>query len=529
MKLHYLRSEFIFFLGFTFILTGRFVFDYLTLPEAVVESYYAKPYLDAAVGFDYFTNVLIPQVGQVLLIFLSYLLLNFLLVPMLKRTVNTGFDPLRSFLALIWVMLAAWIMAHCALGLSWLAQPHLYNYDYSRISLQILALFGYHGESIINLTVGLPNAMLFIFLFLAYAAFRERLLGYLAKPGPLQEWYILITNQIVANLMVVGLLMVWLLIFKNSAHGDELMLSYLSILSIVPTSSLINGLWFIPWVGERSLWRRVIFSSFIFSFFLSLLPGLLLLALLETDAWGFAVYLAIGIVGIPIFTNYLWQKYQEIQDKQSQFRKVETELAQSTADLQFLRSQINPHFLFNALNTLYGTALTEKASRSAEGIQRLGDMMRFMLYENMADSISLSKEIHYLHNYLELQRLRIQDSENISIEAELKPAEQDYEIAPMLLIPFVENAFKHGISLQRESWIRISIYFEENSLYFIVANSMHPKKDIDTEKETGGIGLKNVTDRLALLYPNQHELFYQGDGHEFVVRLSLQLQASVYA
>src|SRR5690606_5921669 len=133
-----------------------------------------------------------------------------------------------------------------------------------------------------------------------------------------------------------------------------------------------------------------------------------------------------------------------------------TKLDQRSADLQFLRSQINPHFLFNALNSLYGTALQENAEKTAEGIQKLGDMMRFMLHENNQDYIAVEREKEYLINYVDLQLLRTSGQENIEIIFSRTEANCMGEIAPMLLIPFVENAFKHGISLQKRSWVKIS-------------------------------------------------------------------------
>ena len=118
-----------------------------------------------------------------------------------------------------------------------------------------------------------------------------------------------------------------------------------------------------------------------------------------------------------------------------QLRIVEKELVKSKADIQFLRSQINPHFLFNVLNTLYGTALQENAERTAEGIQRLGDMMRFMLHENNLDFIRMNKEVEYLRNYIALQKLRTQSSPDIIIEDNINEQNCNYQIAPMLLIP----------------------------------------------------------------------------------------------
>jgi LytS/YehU family sensor histidine kinase len=217
--------------------------------------------------------------------------------------------------------------------------------------------------------------------------------------------------------------------------------------------------------------------------------------------------------------------FQQRRDKILQLRGVEKELVKSTANLQFLRSQINPHFLFNSLNTLYGTALLENSDRTAEGIQMLGDMMRFMLHENNQDFISLNREIEYLQNYIALQKLRTQSSPNIHIEDSIRETACSHQIAPMLLIPFIENAFKHGISLQEKSWIYIRLSCDQQGIQFEVRNSRHPRKEITPEQAKSGIGLANVTERLLLLYPGRHTLSIGGDASEFDVQLSLQLSS----
>jgi LytS/YehU family sensor histidine kinase len=194
----------------------------------------------------------------------------------------------------------------------------------------------------------------------------------------------------------------------------------------------------------------------------------------------------------------------------------------SKTDLQFLRSQINPHFLFNVLNTLYGTALQENAMITAEGIQKLGDMMRFMLHENNLDFIEMHKEIEYLKNYIALQKLRTQSSPDIIIEDNISDQNCNRKIAPMLLIPLVENAFKHGISLKERSWIKINLECSQDQIVFEVHNSMHAKIDNDPEKERSGIGFKNVLERLKLIYGNRFQISVNGDGKEFFVKLAIQ-------
>lgn len=219
-----------------------------------------------------------------------------------------------------------------------------------------------------------------------------------------------------------------------------------------------------------------------------------------------------------------WNNYKNrIAVKTEEIKTLKTELGKSDANLNFLKSQINPHFLFNALNTLYGTALQENAERTGEGIQKLGDMMRFMLQENIADKIALSRDVNYLNNYISLQKLRTATNADITIETQIEEQHGTFQIAPMLLIPFVENAFKHGISLQYPSHIKITLQTIGNELYFDVHNSIHLKHDSDPEKLQSGIGLQNVKQRLALQYPNLHELIIRENAKEFFIHLTLKL------
>jgi two-component sensor histidine kinase len=218
-----------------------------------------------------------------------------------------------------------------------------------------------------------------------------------------------------------------------------------------------------------------------------------------------------------------WFVYKRTIEGDEELYVLKKELGQTNANFDFLRSQINPHFLFNALNTIYGTALQEKAERTSEGIEKLGDMMRFMLQENMQEKISLSREIDYLNNYISLQRLRTDTHPMITIDTNIEEQVIPVQVAPMLLIPFVENAFKHGISFREASHIKITLEVKESTLYFDVFNNKHQKQENDPEKNKSGIGLNNVKQRLKLLYPGKHELIIRETGKDFFVHLTIQL------
>lgn len=238
----------------------------------------------------------------------------------------------------------------------------------------------------------------------------------------------------------------------------------------------------------------------------------------------------LGMGAITIFTLFFilapvqWFIFKRLARNNEELFVLKKELGQTEANIDLLRSQINPHFLFNALNTLYGLAIHEKAARTSEAIEKLGSMMRFMLQENVQEKISLARDLEYLNNYIALQRLRTDINPNIRIQIAIQQeVGSAVQIAPMLLIPFIENAFKHGISLREESHIRISLELNNNTLYFDVFNTKHVRSENDPEKNSNGIGLMNVKQRLQLVYPGKHELIIRETMHDYFVHLVLNL------
>ncbi|HSI76963.1 MAG TPA: histidine kinase, partial [Lunatimonas sp.] len=263
-------------------------------------------------------------------------------------------------------------------------------------------------------------------------------------------------------------------------------------------------------------------------YFWSLPVGILLATGIAAVAYG--VHIVILTVGIGFalvtiiiiipFSNLFFIKYDAYL---SELNSLTVRVDQSSANLSFLRSQINPHFLFNILNTLYGAALQENADKTASGIQKLGDMMRFMLHENTMEKIPVEREKDYLINYVDLQELRIKGQENIALTFIKPDSTCTGEIAPMLLIPFIENAFKHGISMQKKSWVNIHLRCLAGSVHLDVTNSIHRTTSNDPEYKASGIGLENVRQRLKLLYSGKHELTIRENDTEYFVHLSIQL------
>lgn len=199
------------------------------------------------------------------------------------------------------------------------------------------------------------------------------------------------------------------------------------------------------------------------------------------------------------------------------------QLQRTTAELQLIKNQINPHFLFNTLNNLFAMAIEKEAMALAESISQLTNMMRYTIYENQMAYVPLRKEITYIQNYIHLQQLRFTEAE-VPIEFTIKGEPASIEIAPMLLINFVENAFKHGISLQRESFIFIHLEIQEKQLVFSVENTKHQRLERGYPQYSG-LGLASSRKLLQLLYPSRHQLQINETTHVYKVLLSLGLRA----
>ena len=208
----------------------------------------------------------------------------------------------------------------------------------------------------------------------------------------------------------------------------------------------------------------------------------------------------------------LVRDYLEKEDEYQKLDKIRLE-----NELNFLRGQINPHFLFNTLNSLYAFAL-EKSDKVPEFILRLSEMMRYMLYECNEPYVTLDKEINYLKSYIELQKIRMEDRGTVKFSVSGDTA--DKSIAPFLLINFVENSFKHSQDNQiKDIIIDISLKVEQDEMHFRTINNTISKPG----ETSAGIGLKNVRKRLELLYYHRYELQINSTDTIFETKLTLRL------
>jgi len=221
------------------------------------------------------------------------------------------------------------------------------------------------------------------------------------------------------------------------------------------------------------------------------------------------IYVASPVVLIKMTQNYIRQE------------RNATRLAQekTEAELKILRNQLQPHFLFNNLNNIYSMVISGD-KLAGNSLLKLSDILSYMLYECNVEKINLEKEIHLIRNYIELEKLRYEDRLELSFEVQGDISGQ--LISPLLLMPFIENAFKHGVSKSEgRSWVRVYLFVEGKTLQYLVENSLHENYD-EAINVTSGIGLSNVKKRLDILYTDRHQLTIQRID-TYLVKLIIEL------
>ncbi len=228
------------------------------------------------------------------------------------------------------------------------------------------------------------------------------------------------------------------------------------------------------------------------------------------ELWKNSNYLQYFILTIIIFSYLVIERLNDLDKK---YLNMEKEKLQS--ELSFLKYQLNPHLLFNTLNNLFSMSQAHNADDVSDGILKLSGIMRYMLYENKEAKIALTKEIDFLKQYIDLQKLRVSDEKLINVNFTVDGAVDLVKIPSFILVPFVENAFKHGINIKKESQISIHLKVVNKKLVFEVMNSIF-RTQKKLSKNEGGIGISNLKKRLELLYPNSYLLEqFEKDGMYF--------------
>lgn len=223
-----------------------------------------------------------------------------------------------------------------------------------------------------------------------------------------------------------------------------------------------------------------------------------------------AVFFTFFSLGLKVL-----ERHDKVEKKHKELEKEKL-----NSELALLKNQISPHFFFNTLNNIY-SLIAINTQDSQEAVLKLSRLMRYLLYESEQGKTQLSNEIEFMNNYIDLMRLRMSDK--ISLSVVFPEQYEDIAVPPLLFIPFIENAFKHGITYRDKSYIKISMKLENKVILFQCSNSIG-KKTGNEEDQYNGIGLENVTKRLKLLFPDKHVLKIDKTDHDFHVFLEIDLK-----
>lgn len=333
----------------------------------------------------------------------------------------------------------------------------------------------------------------------------------------------LIRNRILQHILFWGLSFLILInILKVSAEIKRIDIIYTAIFH-VPIFSIvylnlkvlfpyflekgkyfIYGLLIIASIVLGALFYIILFDSWIDLIF----SGYYFIA--YYSFWDISLYFVIYLLLSSLFKLARgWFQLQEIENEKT------------LAELKALKSQINPHFLFNSLNSIYGLA-RKKSDVVPDKIVRLSDLLRHIIYDSESDFIPLEKEIEMIRNYIELQNLRTFENEKIQFTITGKI--EGHKIAPLIFLPFVENSFKHGVkSGIEDAFVKINIEINGKVIHFETENKYGSTNQI-SDKKYAGIGIENVKKRLELIYPGQHILTISKNTNTFKVILQVQLK-----
>ncbi len=327
-------------------------------------------------------------------------------------------------------------------------------------------------------------------------------------------------NRVLKHILIWGAAWVLLILFFTEGWEDPLRLLYRGLPVIVSILALIaiNVLYLLPELYfKRKIGLYFLISSFLFIGIIWLLNNDLLIFSEWAEKYDIPERLSQRRKNeqavtwlryfIPLLISFVGSTLIELTHFANKKEKAAISIEKEKLDteMKFLKSQINPHFLFNVLNNIY-TLTIIKSDKAPDNIMRLSKMLRYMLYDSNDGKVPLQKEIDYLENYISLASLK--DSRGLNIKVDLNNYQTGLKIAPLLFIPFVENAFKHSkIEDLKNGFIHIELNTSKQHLEFSVKNST-PNVVFKKDK-VGGIGLANTKQRLELLYPNKHELRHE--------------------
>lgn len=328
------------------------------------------------------------------------------------------------------------------------------------------------------------------------------------------------------------------LVFSNSHYDFQIRVVLVTILTIASyfTATTVNS-YLIPrllFKGQTLTFAYLLFYLFIVTFWLNLF--LILIILLYSFKYLpdetvipknedvliliTGNYLIVMLAAVIYFIRESFQ--QTLASKKLATQKQILSANLKDAQAKLLQGQIHPHFIFNMLNNLYGL-VKKDTDKAREVIIRMSDLLEYMLYKCKNEVVLLTDEINFIQNYIELERVRHDD--RFKVITSFPPDLKDEKIPPLILFPFIENAFKHGLTNEDSEGILVELNTTGKHIHFKVKNTISPNQTFrNSKKEANGIGLKNVQDRLELSYPNKHLLEIQSDKNAFKIHLVIMME-----
>lgn len=323
-------------------------------------------------------------------------------------------------------------------------------------------------------------------------------------------------------------------VFSNRDYDVQIRAALSIFLLVISfTNAWITNRFLIPrlfFKGERGLFLYLLFALLIVSLWLISIAVILVVLysiinlpnmILPTIEDIIILFTGTYLFSMLSSVFYLIKESYQTKEEKSNIEKQKDilELKLKEVQLELLKEQIHPHFIFNMMNNLYALVL-ENTALSREVILRLSDLLDYMLYECNSDWVELSHEINFIVNYIELERIRRDKSFNI--ETDFPKNSTGIKIAPLILFPFVENAFKHGLKQRKNDFISMKIKFTSTQIQFNIENKLHDSAPVKAGTKKGkGLGLNNIKERLELIYQNKHELQIITDNSVFEVKLNI--------
>lgn len=318
----------------------------------------------------------------------------------------------------------------------------------------------------------------------------------------------------------------WIFLYEPNVGFSKAFENALAIIILHGSASYFNNYYLVPYFLRQRQYFPYFLSIFLTVCFICFIHIIFLLwadTIDDTEKyslWSIEFFINDGIsisytlaVTMTLLFFKQWFEKERLADRLEKLN-IETEL-------KYLKSQINPHFLFNSLNSVYALTLS-KSDKAPEVVLKLSDILRYILYEGGEKVVGLKKEIEYLQNYLDLEKIRY--GNRLETKLSIKGETSGKEIAPMLFLPFIENSFKHGVNSNiGHTCIDIRFEIGNTDLYFYIENNKPTQKLNDAPDYQGGIGIENVRKRLNLIYPGKHSISIQDEGNIFKVSLHLEI------